>query len=121
MAAAKKFRSMSTRKIFKKEELKSEILILVHFTTSWNGASQIVSIIYDDLAEIFNGAAKFYTVDFEKESALGKEYGIMEVPTILFFKNGQLVDHAVGLVSRSLLITKIENALQISDNDSKAL
>ena len=110
---------MITKNNFKKEDIKSKNLTLVHFTTAWNGASQIVSMIYEDLAGIFNGAAEFYTVDFEKESVLGKEYGIMESPTILFFKNGQLVDHTVGLVSRIVLITKIENALQISDNDSK--
>jgi thioredoxin 1 len=110
---------MSIKKNFKKEELKRKNLTLIHFTTSWNGASQIVSMIYENLAETFKGSAEFYTVDFEKESALGKEYGIMETPTILFFKNGQLVDHTVGLISRNVLITKIENALQIPDNDSK--
>jgi len=55
--------------------------------------------------------ANFYTVDFENEIGLVNEYGIVDVPTILFYKSGKLVDHTIGLISKNELISKIENAL----------
>jgi len=102
---------MITKDNFKKEVTESNSLSLVQFKTEWNGASQIVSMIYDDLASSYKGLANFHTVDFEKETSLVNEYGVMEVPTILFFKGGKMIDHVVGLVPKNALITKIENHL----------
>lgn len=102
---------MITKENFKKELAGNTGLSLVQFKTEWNGASQIVSMIYDDLAKSYKGIANFLTVDFENEAALVTEYGVMEVPTILFFKGGKIIDHVVGLVPKNTLITKIENHL----------
>ena len=96
-----------------REWIESPDLTLVHFKTTWNGASQLVSIIYDDLAKAYKGQASFYSIDYEKEKDLGKEFGINEIPTILFFKEGKLIDHAIGLIPKNALIAKIETALQI--------
>jgi thioredoxin 1 len=109
---------MHKKKRFTREATRNENLTLALFKTEWNGACQIVSMIYEDLARFYQGNAGFYTVDHEKEPALGREFGIQEVPTILFFKNGQLVDHAVGLTSKNDLISKIESALNPSNNQS---
>ena len=68
-------------------------------------------MIYDDLSIVYDGSANFYTVDIEEEKRLSKAFGIMEVPTILFFRNGELIDHAVGMISKNALIAKIETAL----------
>ena len=107
---------MVIKKNFNKQVIKSKGLSLVHFKMEWNGASQIVSMIYNDLAKSYNGTANFYTVNFEEESALSKELGVMEAPTILFFKGGQLIDHAVGLIAKNALIAKIETALTNSNS-----
>ena len=104
---------MITKDNFKKEVSESNTLSLVQFKTDWNGASQIVSMIYDDLATSYKGMVNFHTVDFENESLLVHEYGVMEVPTILFFKGGKIIDHVVGLVPKNALITKIENHFQL--------
>jgi len=93
-------------------------LTLALFKTEWNGACQIVSMIYEDLEKSYQGHIDFYIVDHEKEPALVREFGIQEFPTILFFKNGQLVDHAVGLIAKNVLISKIESALNPSNNPS---
>jgi len=58
----------------------------------------------------------FFTVDFEKEKKLVAELGIIEVPAILFFRSGRVVDHAAGLTSKNILISKIENALIPNQN-----
>ncbi len=102
---------MITQKNFKKRVLESMALSLVQFKTEWKGSCQILSMIYDDLAKSYNGKANFYTVDFENEAALVTQYGVVESPTILFYKDGILVDHAIGLIPKKVLISKIENAL----------
>ncbi len=96
---------------FNRETVNRKSLSIVQFKTEWNGACQIISMIYDDLAMSYQDAADFYTVDYEQEPGLSKEYGVIEVPTILFFKDGQLVDHAIGLIPKNVLIAKIETAL----------
>jgi thioredoxin 1 len=73
-------------------------------------------MIYDDLAESYTGAANFFTVDIEEQSHLGKEYGINELPTILFFRSGRVIDYAIGLIPKHVLISKIENALTSTKN-----
>jgi thioredoxin 1 len=88
----------------------------VQFITEWNGPSQIISMIYADLSNSYNGSVKFYTVNIEREKQLSDTFGIMEVPTILFFRNGELIDHAVGLISKNALIAKIEAALSNPNN-----
>ena len=96
---------------FKKKVMEGTRLSLVQFKREWNGASQIVESIYNDVAKSYKSTVNFYSVDVEKEQGLASEYGVMEIPTILFFKNGKLVDHLVGLTPKNLLIEKIENAL----------
>ena len=104
------------KKEFGKEVVQSMTLSLVQFKTEWNGACQIVSMIYDDLARAYKGTANFFTVNLEEEISLGKEYGVNELPTILFFKSGKVIDYATGLIPKNVLITKIENALSASKN-----
>ena len=101
---------------FKKQVIESRNLTLVQFKTEWNGACQIVSMIYNDLAKSYKGVADFYSVDVEKENELDNEYGISELPTILFFKSGEVIDYAIGLIPKDILISKIENALINSAN-----
>ena len=107
---------MHKKNRFTREATKNETLTLALFKTEWNGACQIVSTIYEELAKSYQAHAGFFTIDHEEEPALGREFGIQEVPTILFFKNGQLVDHAVGLTAKNELISKIESALNSSNN-----
>jgi thioredoxin 1 len=104
------------RKEFTAQVVESITLSLVQFKTEWNGACQIVSMIYEDLAKSYKGTANFFTVDVEEEVNLGREYGINEIPTILFFKSGKVIDYATGLVPKNVLISKIENALSVSKN-----
>ncbi|MFC0771962.1 thioredoxin family protein [Terrimonas alba] len=102
---------MITRKAFKQEVVNSTGLTLVQFKIEWNGACQIISPIYEELAKSYKGQADFYTVDVEKETGIDREYGVMEFPTILFFRRGEVIDHVTGLTPKNVMISKIENAL----------
>lgn len=103
-----------TRQEFKKEVMESQALSLVKFKIEWSGACQIISPIYEELSKSYTGTVNFFTIDVEKETGIDKEYGVIEIPTILFFKRGRLVDHVSGLVPKNVVITKIENALSLN-------
>jgi len=96
---------------FRKYVTGSQDLSLVQFRLEWSGACQIISPVYEELANSFKEVAKFFTIDVEKEPWLNNEYGVKELPTILFFKNGKLIDHVTGLIPKNEIISKIENAI----------
>lgn len=86
-------------------------LCIIQFRTEWSGSCQIMQPIYEEMARYYKGQADFFCVDADHETQLYTQYGIKEIPTILFFKNNELVDCASGLISKNKLIAKIENAL----------
>lgn len=99
---------------FKKEVVGGPGLSLVQFKKQWNGACQIISPIYEELAKSYTGQVNFFIVDVEQVSGIEVEYGVMEIPTILFFRDGEIIDHITGLKPKNLMIAKIENALSAS-------
>lgn len=92
-------------------------LSLVKFKTEWSGACQILEPIFNKLALPYKGAVHLFTIDVEVEKGVQEEYGIIELPTILFFSKGIIIDHTVGLISKDCLIEKIENALAKMDDE----
>ena len=99
---------------FKKEVVGGTGLSLVQFKKQWNGACQIISPIYEELANSYRGQATFFIVDVEQVSGIERDYGVMEIPTILFFRGGEIIDHLIGLTPKNVMIAKIENALSAS-------
>jgi thioredoxin 1 len=100
-----------SKETFKREVIENTGLSVVQFKKEWSGTCRIIEPAYRDLANSYNGVVNFYTVDADEEKELDTEYGIMEIPTILFFKSGKIIDHTIGLVSKNVLITKVENAI----------
>jgi thioredoxin 1 len=88
-------------------------LSLVLFKAEWSGACQILEPIYRELARSYRSQVSFFVIDAEAEKDLQDQFRIMDLPTILFFRSGQLIDHVVGLTSKNKLIAKIEDALSL--------
>jgi thioredoxin 1 len=105
-----------TKEEFKKEVINNSRLALVHFKTDWSGACQIIAPVFEELSKSYTGQVSFYTLDIEKETGIDNEYGVMELPTILFFSKGEIIDHVTGLIPKNVMIKKIENALTSSLN-----
>ena len=105
-----------TRTHLQKEVIASGHLSLVHFKTEWSGACHIITPVYEELSNFYKGMADFFSIDVEQETGIDRDLGVLEIPTILFFKNGKVVDHVVGLIPKNMLITKIEHALNIDNN-----
>ncbi len=96
--------------------VEKEGLSLVKFKTEWSGACQILEPVFNKLALTYKGLVNFFTIDVEVEKGVQEEYGIIELPTILFFSKGIIIDHTIGLISKNGLINKIENALAKMDD-----
>ena len=85
--------------------------LVVDFWATWCGPCRMVSPIISELAEVYDGKAVVAKCDVEENEDLAAEYGIRNIPTILFFKGGQLVDKFVGAAPKSTLDEKFKALL----------
>jgi thioredoxin 1 len=98
---------------FEKKILNGTGLQVVRFCAVWSGPCQIMGPLYTDISEIYKDKISFYKIDVDEAPLLKDKLGVNELPTILFYKNGVVIDLIVGLLSRELLIEKMENLLNV--------
>src|SRR5438309_2354254 len=94
---------------FENEVLKSDVPVLVDFWAVWCGPCRMIAPHVDAVAEEFAGKAKVYKVDTDAECDIATKYGIMSIPTLLFFKDGQVADQVVGAVSKTEIAKRLNN------------
>lgn len=87
-------------------------LKVVQFSKNWSGACEIMLQMIGDLSEVYGNEAMFYYVNIDEEKLLEYEFGILETPSILFFKSNEIVDHITGLVAKQKIREKIEMLIQ---------
>ena len=98
---------------FRKEVLESDQLVVVEFSANWSGLCQIIAPVIEEMALKFRTRVKFCIIDMDDAGDIAKAYGIGKIPTILFFKEGQVVDHIVGAVPKAQIAQKLDELLQI--------
>jgi len=97
-----------TDTIFKKEVLESELTVLVDFWAAWCGPCKAVAPTIEELEKEYQGKIKFGKVNVDDNPKTTNQYGIMSIPTLMFFKNGKVMDQVVGALSKAELKKKIE-------------
>lgn len=94
------------------EVLKSDKPVVIDFWAEWCGPCRMVGPIVDELATEYEGKVVVGKVDVDNNDEITSKYGIRNIPTILFIKNGEIVDKQVGAAQKSVLAEKIENLLK---------
>lgn len=92
---------------FDQEVLKSDLPVLVDFYADWCGPCKMLGPIIEELADEYKGKWKIGSVDIDASPDLAAKYGVTSIPTLKFFKDGQITDQAIGFQAKEKLKAKM--------------
>jgi thioredoxin 1 len=96
---------------FEEVVLKSDKLVIIDFWAEWCGPCRMVDPIIKEIGEEYDGKVLVTKVDVDNNPGISSKLGIRNIPTVMFFKNGKMVDKQVGAVPKSNFISKLEPLL----------
>lgn len=100
-----------TNDTFDSVVLQSQNLVMVDFWATWCGPCKIVAPVVEELAKEYAGKAIFAKVNTDENPDLASRYNIRGIPTLMFFKEGKVLDQVVGAVPKAQLKTKLDSFL----------
>ncbi|HVP36452.1 MAG TPA: thioredoxin [Terriglobales bacterium] len=96
---------------FEQEVINSDLPVLVDFWATWCGPCRMVGPIVDELAKEYAGKLKVGKLNVDSNGKTSIKYGIMSIPSLLFFKKGQVVDQMVGAAPKNSFVERLNKIL----------
>ncbi|MDD5355878.1 MAG: thioredoxin [Candidatus Omnitrophica bacterium] len=100
-----------TDSTFKKEVLEANLPVLVDFWAPWCGPCKMIGPLLEESAKEFDKKLKVAKINIDENPKAATQYGVMSIPTLMFFKNGKIINQVVGALSRQELKKKIQENL----------
>ncbi len=99
---------VATDQNFKQEILESDIVALVDFWAAWCGPCMMLGPVIEELAGEYEGKAVIAKLNVDENPATASQYGIRSIPSLLVFKNGEVVDQMLGALPKNQISKKID-------------
>lgn len=96
---------------FEEIVLKSDKPVLVDFWATWCGPCRMVGPIVDEISDEYDGKAVVGKLNVDENQEYAAKYGVRNIPTVLFFKNGEVIDKQVGAAPKNTYTAKLEAAI----------
>ncbi len=100
-----------TEENFQSEVLESTKPVVVDFWAEWCGPCQALAPVIEEVAVDFEGRAKVGKLDVDDNNSIAMKYNIRSIPTLLFFKDGQIVDQVIGITTQKVIAERLDSLL----------
>lgn len=100
-----------TESNFSTEVLEADMPVLVDFWAPWCGPCKMIAPIVEEISEEYAGKIKVGKLNTDDNQGVASQYGIMSIPTLMIFKNGEVVERIVGAQPKEALTLKLESVL----------
>ena len=92
---------------FEQEVLNAELPVIVDFWAEWCGPCKMIAPTVDEIAKELNGKVKVCKLNVDSGAKTAASYGVMNIPTLIFFNKGEVVDKIVGMASKGDIVARV--------------